>query len=39
MINIGRAPAEQMKQPEGRVINNTLALIWLKQDGMLTDTG
>lgn len=32
MINIGWAPAEQMKQPEGRFINNTLALIPLSRD-------
>lgn len=38
-MNVGRAPAEQMKQPEGRFINNTAALIWLKQECMLTDRG
>lgn len=39
VINIVWVPAEQMKQPEGRFINNTVALIWLKQECMLPDTG
>lgn len=39
MINISQVPAEQMKQPEGRFINNTAALIWLRQECMLSDTG
>lgn len=39
VINICRAPAEQMEQPEDRFINNAVALIWLNQECMLTDTG